>query len=76
MTDEPEDSKAQPSQPEAISVAAGGTQSEQPAVSSQPTEVMPKRIFYLELGYIVALQCRQFSTHRLERQTSGIYLLH
>ena len=55
MVDEPEDSKAQPGQPEAISVAAGGTQSVQPAVSSQPIKVMPKRIFYFELGYIVVL---------------------
>ena len=55
MADEPKGSEAQASPAEAVSVPAGGTQSEQIAVSSQPTKGMPKRIFYLELGYIVAL---------------------
>ncbi|MDA8081811.1 MAG: hypothetical protein M0Z96_09420 [Actinomycetota bacterium] len=55
MGEEPEDSKARPNQPGDITVAAGGMQSRQLAVSSQPAKVMPKRIFYFELGYILLL---------------------
>jgi len=55
MADEPEGPEAQPSQQAAASAAVGGMQSDQTAISSHPTKVMPKRIFYLELVYIVVL---------------------